>query len=181
MLFKFDIELTESDYLDFNIFHALESKAGKKVIKRSLTFFIIAMAIIVAAMFLTLGFTTFSVIYATCLLLFTLIYALGFKKILTRNIKKQLNHMRKSGKLPFDPMSVQEFHSDKLLEITDTSRTETNYAAFEHICIVKNRFILLYKNSVSACILPMAQVTSQVNYDEFMNFLAEKFTNIENY
>ena len=68
-----------------------------------------------------------------------------------------------------------------MVEITASSRTEQGYAIFERVCIVKERYILLYKSSVSAYILPMAQVKIQLNYEDFVEFLSQKCANIEYY
>jgi Ca2+/Na+ antiporter len=181
MLFNLNINLNEGDYLDFNKFHSFESMHGKKTIRKTRLFFILAMVILAALVILLLGWTTFSVIYAALLLLFTLLYMLFFKKVITRNIKAQIKRLKKIGKLPFDPVSTLEFYEDKMVEITASSRTEQGYAIFERVYIVKERYILLYKSSVSAYILPMSQVKVQLNYEDFVKFLSQKCANIEYY
>ena len=85
------------------------------------------------------------------------------------------------GKLPFDPVSTLEFYEDKMVEITASSRTEQGYAIFERVCIVKERYIFLYKSSISAYILPMEQVKEQLNQEDLMAFLSKKCTNVEYY
>lgn len=181
MLFNLNINLNEGDYLNFNIFHSFESIYGKKTIRKTRLFFILAMLFLAALVVFLLEWTTISVVYAALLLLFTLFYMLFFKKVLTRNIKTQIKRLKKTGKLPFDPVSTLEFHEDKMVEITASSRTEQGYAIFERVCIVKERYILLYKSSVSAYILPMAQVKLQSNYEAFVEFLSQKCANIEYY
>ena len=181
MLFQLNINLSEDDYLDFNKFHSFESMHGKKLINKTRIFFVLAMIILAALFLLVMGLTTFSITYAALLLLFTLLYMVFFKKILTRNVKTQIKRLKKVGKLPFDPVSTLEFHEDKMVEITALQRTEQSYSIFERICVVKDRYILLYKSSVGAYILPVVQVNAQLNQEEFVDFLSSTCTNVEYY
>ena len=181
MLFQLNINLSEEDYLDFNKFHSFESAHGKKLINKTRFFFVLAMIILAALFLLLIGFTTFSIIYTALLLLFTLLYMVFFKKILTRNIQTQIKRLKKIGKLPFDPISTLEFYEDKMVEITASSRTEQSYTIFERVCVVKDRYILLYKSSVTAYILPVAQIKAQLNQENLVDFLSKKCTTVEYY
>ena len=181
MLFQLNINLSEDDYLDFNKFHSFESMHGKKLINKTRIFFVLAMIFLAALFLLVMGLTIFSITYAALLLLFTLLYMVFFKKILTRNVKTQIKRLKKVGTLPFDPVSTLEFHEDKMVEITAEKRTEQSYSIFERICVVKDRFILLYNSSVGAYILPIMQVKAQVNQEELINFLSNKCSNVEYY
>ena len=181
MLFQLNINLNEDDYLDFNKFHSFESMHGKKLINKTRIFFVLAMIILATLFLLVIGLTTFSITYAVLLLLFALLYMVFFKKVLTRNIKVQIKRLKKIGKLPFDPVSTLEFHEDKMVEITASRRTEQGYNIFERICVVKDRYILLYHSSVAAYILPVAQINTQLNQNEFVDFLSTKCTNVEYY
>ena len=181
MLFQLNVNLSEDDYLDFNKFHSFESMHGKKLIRKTRIFFILAMIFLATLVVLILGWTTLSIAYAVLLLLFTLLYTVFFKTVLTRNVKKQIKRLKKIGKLPFDPVSTLEFYEDKMVEITALQRTEQSYSIFERICVVKDRYVLLYKSSVSAYILPVWQINEQLNQKDFIEFLSEKCTNVEYY
>ena len=181
MLFQLNIYLSEEDYLDFNKFHSFESMHGKKLINKTRIFFVLAMIILAALVVLMLGWTTFSVTYAALLLLFTLLYMAFFKKILARNVKTQIKRLKKIGKLPFDPISTLEFYEDKMVEITASRRTEQGYNIFERICVVKDRYILLYHSSVAAYVLPVAQIKAQLNQENLVDFLSKKCSNVEYY
>ena len=181
MLFQLNINLSEDDYLDFNKFHSFESMHEKKLINKTRIFFVLAMIILSVLFLLVMGLTAFSITYAVLLLLFTLLYMVFFKRILTRNVKTQIKRLKKVGKLPFDPVSTLEFHEDKMVEVTALQRTEQSYSIFERICVVKDRYVLLYKSSVGAYILPVSQIKEQLNQEDFIEFLAKKCTNVEYY
>jgi len=68
-----------------------------------------------------------------------------------------------------------------MVEITALQRTEQSYSILERICVVKNRYILLYKSSVSAYILPVLQTKEQLDQEDFIEFLSKKCTNVEYY
>lgn len=148
MLFQLRITLTEEDYLAFNNFHSFESAPGKKLIRKSRIFFIATMVFLMAFVLLVLKWTTLSIIYTAVIGLFTILYMLLFRKILNRNIKAQIKRLKKTGKLPFEPVSTLEFYQDKMVEITASKRTEQGYTIFERICVVKDRYILLYHSTL---------------------------------
>lgn len=181
MFFRLNINLNEDDYLAFNIFHAFESTRGRKTVIKSRLFLILTMVILAALVVLVRGWTTFSVTYAILLLLFTLLYMLFYKKILLRNMKAQIKRVKKTGKLPLDPVSTFEFYEDKLVEITPSTRTEQKYEALERICVVAGRYVFLYNSSVGAYILPEAQIKAQINQEDFIDFLSKKCSTVEFY
>ena len=128
-----------------------------------------------------MGVTVFSLIYAALFALFTVIYMLLFRKILNRNIKAQIRRLKKTGKLPFDSISTIEFYEEKMVEITPSKRMEQGYNRIERVCLVQDRFIFLYYSSVGAYILPVSQVSAQVNQDDFLSFLMKKCGTMEHY
>ena len=181
MLFQFNITLTEEDYLAYNIFHALESAHGKKQVRKSRLFLLVTFALLLLLVYVVGGWTPYFICYVILLGLLAVIYMLLFKKILIRNIKSQLKRLKKLGKLCFEPQSTLEFHEDKMVEISDISRSEQSYRAFERICLLEDRYIILYRSSLSAFILPVPQIIAQANFEEFINFLTQTFGTIERY
>ena len=181
MLFQVTINLNEEDYLSFNNFHSFESVYGKKMIRKHRFFFTLIMVILAALCILVRGLTIFSVIYSVDLMLITLLYMLFLKKVLSWITKAQIKQFKKTGKLPYDPVSTFEFYEDKMVEITPSNRTEQGYNIFERVCVVKDRYIILYKNIAVACILPVAQIKAQLNQEDLIDFLSKKCTNVEYY
>lgn len=181
MQYQFNINLTENDYIAFNHFHALDSLPGKKQVQKSRIFMAVFFAALAAIIILILGWTTFSITYITLLGIFGFVYILFFKKIVRRNITKQVQRLKKQGKLPFDAYTTMEFYDDKLVEITEKARTERSYNTLERICVVKDQYIFLYTSSVGAHLLPIGQLIAQTNLNDFLNFICQKCRTVEYY
>lgn len=179
MHYQLKLSLTEEDYLAFNQYHSLQSPFGKKMVRKSQIFFVCAMIVLAALIFLVFGRTTFAMAYAGALGLFTIVYLLLFKKIIKRTIKAQIKQIKSASKLPYDPESTLEFYEDTLVELAAGKRLEQSYGVLERICIWGEDYIFLYSSSVNAYILPMAQVKAQVDVAAFMDFLSQKCGAIE--
>lgn len=181
MRFQLDITLTEEDYLAYNIFHALESLQGKKQLRKRRIFYISITLIVLACALLLVGWTPFSIALIVVLGLYTVLYLLLLKKMISSNIKAHIKQLKKAGKLPIDPVSTIEFYEDKMVDASPGKRSEQSYTVLERICVVKNRFVLLYNSSISANILPFSQIQAQLEQEEFLRFLSEKCNCIEYY
>lgn len=181
MQFELNITLTEEDFFAFNLFHALESKNGKKQLMKARIFLISWMIVLAALILLVCDCSPVSIAYAVIVGLVTLLYMLLYKKVAKRNFKVQIKRLKKTGKLPFDAESKMEFYDDRLVDITADTRVEESYTAIERICVVKNQYIFLYNSSVAAHILPIPQIQKQLNQEEFLRFLSSKCSTVENY
>lgn len=181
MRFQLNITLTEEDYIAFNMFHAFETEYGKKTMRKNRLVFAFLMMILSVLYVLMLGWTLSSIVAVAIFALATVLYMLWFKKSMGRAMKKQVKRMAKTGKLPFDGTSMLEFHQDKLVETAGSKRIEQGYDAIERICVVKDRFVLLYNSSVSANILPISQIEQQLDQKEFLGFLFQICRNVEYY
>ncbi|MBE6958113.1 MAG: hypothetical protein E7447_03040 [Ruminococcaceae bacterium] len=181
MKYQLNITLTEEDYMAFNYFHAIESQQAQKTIKKSRGFFIAFMVALMAFMLFVVGWDSFTATYIILLGICTVVYSFFFKKLMRRNVKAQVQHLKKTGKLPFDLNSSFEFYEDKIVEITPAKRIEQSYDVLERVCLLPGRYIFLYNSSVGAYILPVCQVNAQTDRDAFWNFISEKCKTIEKY
>lgn len=181
MRFQLDITLTEQDYLAYNCFHSLESRTGKKLLRNSRLLFIAIIAVFGVLYVSMSGWTPSTVLYIIVLSILSLVYLVFFKKTLQFSVKAQIKKLKKVGKLPFDPVSKFEFYEDRLVEICPSKRTEQSYDTLARVCIVPDRFILLYTSTVGAYTLPISQVTQQVDLEAFLRFLSEKCKTVEHY
>lgn len=181
MLYQLNITMTEEDYIAYNEFHSLESKEGKKQLRKGRILYLLFTAALMVLFLLVVGRSSLTPIYVALMALYTAVYMAMYKKVVKKNIRKQITVMKKSGKLPFDPQATFEFYGDRLVEITPDKRIEQRYDGIQRVCVLPDRYILLYHTTVGAYILPIPQIGSQVNQADFLRFLSEKCPTMETY
>lgn len=178
MLFRMYITQTDADYLNLNFFHAFESNQAKKGIRKFRIRFTCFMLLLMGVAYWLLEWTIFNVLI---LALYTILALFLLKPIQKGLFKVQMKQFKKNAKLPFEPVSAFEFYENTFVEIAPTNKNEYDYKAIERVCIVKDRYILLYTNSLNAYQLPISQIKEQVDYDAFIHFLGQKFSTVEYY
>lgn len=181
MVFRFEVLLSEGDYLAFNRFHSFSTREGRRMLWRHRGLFLLMMAGVVGLTFLLLGKSLFSFCYTALLVVFSGIYLVLLRKRMDLYLRGQMKRLKKGGKLPFDPVATLEFYEDKMVEITPTTRTEQSYAAIERVCVDGDRCVYLYNSSVTAIILPIPQIRPQANLEDFLQFLRGKCPRVEKY
>ncbi|MBE6644509.1 MAG: YcxB family protein [Ruminococcaceae bacterium] len=166
MKFDFSVNLTESDYLEFNKFYMLKSPYGEKSIRNFRIAFLIIFGLIALINFITKDFTSAITSIVICVL-----FQLFLKRFLTSSIKSTVKMLKKKGKIPFSPSSYIEFLDDCFVETTDTNKTEQKYSSIERISIIENKYIYIHTNSVQAYIIANDSFKSEEQYNDFCNFL----------
>lgn len=174
MEYQFELTLTEEDYIAYNQFHAFESPLGKKQMKKNKLLLGGFTAVLIVALGLHIGRNTVFAIYTAVVTLYLAVYLLFYRKIAMLLLKRQIKRMKKQGKLPYEPVATMEFYADRFVEIASSRRTEQNYSSIERICVVPDRFVLLYLNTITAVILPISQLRQQTQLEGVLDFLSEK-------
>ena len=181
MYFKFHINLNDNDYLDYNTFWAIKSPYGKK---QMLQFRIIIAIFLAVVSFLSLFGGEFSadawigiIPYAILLVLFELLLNPFFAWILKGNIKK----LKSKGKMGYSPVAEIEFYDESFIEITPDNKTEQKYSAIERVSVITDKVVYIHVNNVMSYTLPLPCFESKEQYDDFLNFMKSKCSNIDVY
>lgn len=178
MKFRFDIRLTEEDYINFNLFSLNINPETKKQMKTLRIVINILFVLIMLLHFIISDEIVKSIVFSVLILIGALVFNLIFNKITENSIKNMIKKMKKSGKLPFSPESVLEFYDDYGVEITPYARTEHKHSAIEKIYLSDHRYIYMYINSSQAYIIPLSAFSSEEHFNSFMNFISTKCSNI---
>lgn len=181
MNFRFQISLTENDYLEFNKFHMLKSPYGAKNIRnfRIAIIFLIGFFVLLS---LILGhFTLDALINIIPLLILLVISQLLLKYFFVFIIKRNISRLKKKGKMPYSLSSRMEFGENSFVETTEENKIEQKYSSIERISIIKERYVYIHTNSVMAYILPMNSFESKEQYNEFLDYIKTKCTHIDFY
>ena len=155
MKFKFNVNITQEDYIELNRIVMTETPAGKKSSKISNLIFISVCAILVLFTLITSKFSGEGFIATGVLIIaFLLVHLTLNKTINNLAVKATVKSLTKiKGKLPYSENSVLEFYDDVFVEITDENKTESKYSAIENI-IVNENLVVLFINSMQAYIVP---------------------------
>ena len=181
MNFRFNVTITDQDYLDYNTFWMLRSPYGKKQMK---IFRIVITVFWVIASLVTLfmdGFSIVSVFGLIPLVIVFFLIQILFPIFFSWALKLQIKILKKSGKMGYSPESMIEFYEDYLVEATSDNKTELKYSAVERISIVDHKMIYIHVNNVMSYILPISCFESREQYDSFLEFIKTKCANIDIY
>ena len=175
MKFKFNVNITQEDYIEFNKIVMTETPAGKKSSKISSLIFI---AVCVILVLLTLVNSKFSgvgfIVTGILIIAFLLVYLTLNKAINNLAIKATVKSLTKiKGKLPYSENSVLEFYDDVFVEITDDNKSEMKYSAIENV-FVNEKLVVLFINSMQAYIVPTRSFESIEQKNSFIEFLNER-------
>lgn len=181
MSFCFNVNLSQNDYLDFNIFVLFRTPAGRKQIMSMRAFiFLMFGAVGVAYFFISESF--FQTLFFELLMLIVLgIFQLNLHRVYTFILKKQIKSFKKHGKIPLSESSVLEFYDDFFAEKTEDNRSEVKYQGIESVNVVRSSAVYIHLNQLQAVIIPISTFRSQEEFDFFVKFLNEKCKAVKYY
>ncbi len=181
MLFKFNIKLSEQDYFDYNVFHLLKSPYGaKQVVPLRIGIALIFLVGVLINMTIS-GFSLDSFVQSIPLVVLLLIFELGFNSFIKWSVKYNIKRLKKAGKMAYTPESVIEFFDDRFSELTDENTTEHKYTAIERVSVLKGKIVYIHINNIMSYLLPVSSFESEVQFDEFLEFIKSKNSNVDYY
>ena len=190
MNFKFNINLTKQDYIDFNIFTALKMPQGRKQLKgtRKTVTVIYCVAIIlmlaggICVQLLTEKFVSGIILYIlTALLIGGLIhYHLHFEESMAGSLTKYVEKTLEQGRAPYSAFSTVEFTDEGIIETDENSKIEHKYSVIESIG-VDTAALYLHFDAVRAIILPFSCFESVEQREEFITYIEGKCPDIIRY
>ncbi len=181
MKYKFNVNMNDKDYLDYNMFWMLRSPYGKKQVANLRIVFFLLIGILVLITLVGGGFSLQSLVDALPLLIFLAIYQLLLVPCYKWGLKGHIKSLSKKGKPGYTPSSVIEFYEDAFVETTDKSRNETKYSAVERISVVDDKVVYIHVNNIMAYILPFECYESAQQRNEFLEFIKSKCGNVDIY
>lgn len=169
-MYTFHYQLTDEDYIEYNLYHHFTIPAFRSRLMMQ-RFLIPALLM---AILLCIG-TAYDypiinyVIYAA----FPVGWIVFFKKLMARNMRKGIKTIEASGKLPYAKESTAVFDDEKIKFVTSDTEMSISYSAIEKIVIGKNA-LYLYKNAITAHIMPYRTFASEEEKESFLQFIKQK-------
>ena len=178
MKFQFNIDLTNKEYFDFNIFWQTRSRYGKKMLIIYRIILMVLLSLPTLSAIRDIGFSAESIISGTLLLIIPQLLVVPIFKL---TVKIYIKILIKNGKAPYSPHSVLTFYEDCFTEETEDNKTETKYSGIDRISIVENKLIMIHTNSVQAYLLPAICFGSDIKYNLFKDFIKTKCAAVDTY
>ena len=181
MKFKFNIRLTDKDYLDFNKFWMLKTPYGKKQISlsRKLLYLIFAIGILILLFMRDITVLTFITIGGFSII--CLLFQALMTKFFIWSLKAQIKTMKKSGKMPYSAEAVLEFDENSFTETTPENKSELKYSCIERVSIVGGKIVYIHVNNLMAFLLPFDSFESVEEYNRFFDFIKTKVSVVDIY
>ena len=181
MRFQFDIDLTDKDYNDFNIFWQTKSYYGKKMIL--FTRILVSVLCIIMILVAVIGgdFSGDAILEFLPGILMLTIMQLLISPFFKAATKLQSKALKKLGKLPYSPHSVLTFYDNSFTEETDDTKTETQYSRIERISIIENKLIIIHTSSLQGYFIPAICFGSDAQYNGFKEFIKTKCAAVDTY
>jgi hypothetical protein len=180
MDFRFEVNLTDNDYFEFNEFVMFKSHYGKKRMLGYKIAFVVITLVPALLMLIQNHFSLGGFISVLPLIIACVVIELLFPRVLRRSIKANIKSFKKNGKVPYTPNSVLEFFDQTIVETTDIERIERKYEAIERVSIT-DKVIYIHVNNLQAYILPIFSFASNRQYRDFLEFINQKCPNVDVY
>lgn len=181
MKFQFNVNINDQDYIDYNYFLVFKSFYSKKQKQNYFIKVAIFYAISILVLYFFMGLSRELLIGAIVMAIYWGIIILFRPKFYLRSLQKQIQTLKKSGKVGYTPEAVLEFYEEYFKEIARDNRSETKYSAVERVSVVENKMVYIHINSVLSYMLPIASFESKEQQDRFFEFLKTKCENIDFY
>ena len=178
MNFRFQIHLSDNDYLEYNKFWFLRSHYGKRIMVDVRILLVVLVLIASFGIAVSEEFSPNAVLRVLPLFLFLVVLQLLLNPIYIFIFRKYLKSLKKKGKMPYTPESVMEFYEDFFLEMSPESKIEQRYSSVERISLVDSKTIYLHINNIMAYILPASAFQSGEEWTGFIEFIQSKCPNI---
>ena len=159
--------LTEEDFLHFNLFHLQNSQTAKKslMLQRFVSpIFFIGFSYVFSNL-LDVPFLGMFIPFLIISILWVIFYPKYFYNHITRNVKKMIKEGKNEGLLGKHDLN---FNEDGFTEETSTGETKVKWSGVNEFK-EDNEFFYLYNSSVSAYIIPKRDVANEVELRNFIN------------
>ena len=150
---RFNIELDDEDYINFNTFLVFNTQAGQKAIMKG-RLLGPAISLLVMVVLLLAKADKWLIVTEFCFLaVFAVVTFLFYPKTIKKSMRKHILAMKKDGKLPYEAESTLEFREDEIFEIRHDGERHIPYSDIMSIG-EEEEYIFLRKGVQEALVLP---------------------------
>ena len=174
-MYKFNTNMDNNDYLDFNIYHFIYDKAGRRT--GNFTFFRLFPPLFwflctFLAIRVTQDFSTIIFLVVFCVA-FTIFWLVIAKRRYIAHLRKNIKKMEKNGKLPYAKNVTMIFEQDTITQITEFENSTMKYSMMERI-VETEKAIFIYVGANQAIIVPLSVFDDDNIKEQFIRFIEGK-------
>ena len=172
-MYKINYKLNDDDDIAFYEYHLKTSSTGKKTLLRyrlQIPFFCLLILLIFCIAKLD---SVVIISEAVFMLVVSIIWIVFADKIFFRSFKKNINKIRKEGKVPYSNEGTLVFDEEFFKDINPKTETKTLYSGVEKI-VVTEKAIYIYIGAAQAHIIPITCFGSEEEKQNFLNFITSK-------
>lgn len=162
---RFNIKISEQDYIAFNKYYLHSSNVLKKT-KNIVTFTLAGLCLVIIIMFFY--FNSFDnlvvpIVESVIAGIFILAYIFYFRTVgINRSVNNTIKRMKKDGRLPFEENSEIEFTDEMIIDKSTITQTRLKYEDVEKI-IKTEKYLFIFIDSARAIIVPLEQLNDKKN------------------
>lgn len=171
---KFNVNVSEKDYLDLNIFLMTKTKRGKNqmlLYRISISMLILGIALIQLT-YAGISLSAFLGIIPHAILL--VIFQILIKPFSIWCMKGNVKSLEKRGNRLYTKEFEIGFYDDYFVEVTSDAKNEVKYSAIQSVSIVKDKAIYIHLNDLLSSLIPISCLESKEQYEELLKLLREK-------
>ncbi len=171
-MYTFRYQVTEDDYFQYNLYHcySISTYRNRLMLQKYLT----ALLLVICGIMYSSSSFDYPVIGYAVFGVFVILWLVFFRQIvIIRQIRKSIEVMRKTGKVPFDKEVTMIFDEEKIRSEADDAQMSAPYSSIEKIVTGENA-LFLYKWAIEAYVLPYRAFSGEEEKEAFLRFLAQK-------
>lgn len=172
-MYAYKISLSEKEYIQFNEYHLLHSAVGKKALLQHKIVLPLLSLLIIIIFFSAKADMNLIIIESIFLGICSIMWIIYSKKIVMKSFKKNIEKIKKEGRLPFESETTVTFDDQGIIEKSSNAETKTSYSVVEKIAETKQA-IYIYMSAVQAIIIPTSYFDSEEDKDELIKFIETK-------
>ena len=172
-MYRFEYDITEQDYFEFNKFYMLNSKTHKRtiLIYRCLGFIISLLAILI---FIVANAETGLIVLESILLgIFSILWFSFGKRTYFKKLKKQFSKLKAEDKLPYSEKGTLIFSETEITNIAPNKELKAAFSSITQLAI-RNGTIYICCTGGIGYIVPFRIIPDNINIEEFKSFLENK-------
>lgn len=168
---KFRINLTEEDYIDYNIFAGMNNPNGKKALMTGRLYMPIFLLVALIVIWILKKDAMFVLFEGIFFVIVSIIWVAVYPKVYKGMIRKNILKLKKNGKLPFFESEDFELTDEEIIGTTETEIRRCRYENLNKIDVTAD-CIYVWIDAARAWIFPTRELGAR--RAEVLNLLNSK-------